>query len=60
MKEVRRSSQNLTRMSSRTYTEDEVKALVERAIRMAWEVGDEGGLVEEVTYEDVVSGADYD
>jgi hypothetical protein len=41
-------------------TEEEIKALIERAIRMAWQVGHEGGAINEITYEDVISGADYD
>lgn len=41
-------------------SEEQVKNLVERAIRMAWKVGHEGGSVGEITYEDVISGADYD
>jgi hypothetical protein len=36
------------------------RTLIERAIEMGWHVGEEGGSLGSITYEDVVSGADYD
>lgn len=40
--------------------EAELRKLIERAIKMAWKVGSEGGSEGEITYEDVISAADYD
>jgi hypothetical protein len=36
------------------------RELIEHAIKMAWKVGSEGGSVDSISYEDVISGADYD
>ena len=36
------------------------RQLIERAIKMAWKAGSEGASEGSITYEDVVSGADYD
>jgi hypothetical protein len=40
--------------------EEELRRLIERAIKMAWRIGSEGGSESEITYEDVLSDADYD
>lgn len=37
-----------------------VRKLIERAIQMGYKVGSEGGSAGEITYEDVIEGADYD
>jgi hypothetical protein len=47
-------------MTEKLYSESELRELIERAIKMAWKVGSEGGSAGSITYEDVMSGTDYD
>ena len=46
--------------SADCWANDVPRKLIERAIQMGWKVGSEGGSAGEITYEDVIEGAEYD